>query len=121
VRPHVDSEARAPVDERDVQQRGHGRILDPVEALLGLDVDRGETRAAAVEERRERAADAEERRGRRRRAVLAQLGLEVVERGARGQSLFELPDVVEPHALAARVVVGPAGRQRLRALRRSPA
>jgi len=60
VRADVDREPRPPVDERDVEERGHGRILDAVEPLLRLEVDRDEAFAAAVEERCQRAAQAVE-------------------------------------------------------------
>jgi len=55
-----------PLDERDVQERGHGPVGDPGEDLLRLLVDRHEAGAAAVEteDASEGPANGKERAGR---------------------------------------------------------
>jgi hypothetical protein len=47
--PHVHGQPRPAPDEREVQERRDGSVVDAVELLLGLGVDDGEPDAPAVE------------------------------------------------------------------------
>ena len=63
--PHVDRQSRVPLDQRDVQEGGHGAVGDAGEDLVRLLVDRHESGPAAVEAEQapERPAEREERLG----------------------------------------------------------